>query len=181
MNILIVEDNKVISENIALYLRNRGYTVEVCSDGERAFEEILHHPYDLLILDRMLPRIDGLSLVRMLRARSISVPFLFLTALSKQVDKIEGLSLGADDYLVKPFDLEELALRVENILKRHGKELRRTGVLTAHGVVVDTLARRVYDEGVPIELSPKEYELLELLMREQGNILDRDRIYEKVW
>ena len=91
---------------------------DIAKNGAIAFEMIMHKSYDFLIVDRMMPEIDGLSLIRMLKSRSITIPFLFLTALSKQVDKIEGLSLGADDYLVKPFDLEELSLRIDNILRR---------------------------------------------------------------
>jgi two-component system, OmpR family, response regulator len=119
-HILIIEDNITIAENIALYLTAKGYHTEMVHDGERAFDIIRSGSYDCLIVDRMIPRIDGLRLMRMLLDRGITVPFLFLTAQDKQIDRIEGLALGADDYLVKPFDLEELRLRIENIMRRRG-------------------------------------------------------------
>lgn len=118
MHILIIDDSDAITENISLYLSEKRYMSDIAKNGAIAFEMIMHKSYDFLIVDRMMPEIDGLSLIRMLKSRSITIPFLFLTALSKQVDKIEGLSLGADDYLVKPFDLEELSLRIDNILRR---------------------------------------------------------------
>ena len=144
---------------------------------------ITRSKYDFLIVDRMMPEIDGLSLIRMLRARSIAIPFLFLTALGKQTDKIEGLSLGADDYLVKPFDLEELRLRIENIARRN---TGTTPSITSHNmsisdVSLDTDARSVSRAGKMVELSPKEYDLFATLMEHRGHVLDRDTLYERVW
>ncbi len=126
--ILIIEDNIAIAENIALYLGAKGYHTEIAHDGERAFDMIRTGHYDCLIVDRMIPRIDGLTLMRMLIDRDITVPFLFLTAQDKQIDRIEGLALGADDYLVKPFDLEELRLRIDNIMRRRGPSVSDTHI-----------------------------------------------------
>jgi two-component system, OmpR family, response regulator len=113
-----------------------------------------------------MPRIDGLALVRMLQSRSIHIPFLFLTALGKQTDRIEGLSLGADDYLVKPFDLQELVLRVENITRRNGTTtIVDKDVFDSHGIRVDLVAHLITRDGIQVDLSPKEYELLECLIR----------------
>ena len=138
--------------------------------------------FDFLIVDRMMPEIDGMALIRMLKARSIEIPFLFLTALGKQIDKIEGLSLGADDYLVKPFDLEELFLRIENIMKRNGKILPPSSKVKVFGLVeIDIDSQLVKKEGNRVDLSPKEYALLEILVKNQGKILDRDFLYEEVW
>jgi DNA-binding response OmpR family regulator len=182
MKILIAEDNKIIAENIVLYLTTKWYKVDHALDGEKAFEMISRESYDFLIIDRLMPRIDGLSLVRMLQARDNHIPFLFLTALSKQIDKIEWLSLGADDYLVKPFDLEELALRIENILKRKGwTKKEKTHTDTIGDIRIDTVSKRVWKGEYPIELSPKEYAILDMLFRERGIIVSREFLYEELW
>jgi two-component system, OmpR family, response regulator QseB len=180
--ILIIEDNKIIAENISLYLTAKWYQSSIAHDGEEAFDTIRSVKYDFLIIDRMIPRIDGLSLVRMMQARGIEIAFLFLTALDKQVDKIEWLSLGADDYLVKPFDLEELRLRIENIMKRRGSWNTSKKVSDKiWGISLDRDARQVSRHGHSIELSPKEYSILELLWENQGTVLSRESIYESLW
>ena len=180
--ILIIEDNVTISENIALYLEAKNHRTAIASDGEKAFDMIRTAKYDFLIIDRMIPKIDGLSLVRMMQARSITIPFLFLTALGKQVDKIEWLSLGADDYLVKPFDLEELLLRIENILRRKSETRESSPKNDAlSGIILDMSAKRVTRSHIPVELSPKEYALFETLFKNRGRVLDRDFLYESVW
>jgi DNA-binding response OmpR family regulator len=182
--ILIIEDNSSISENISLYLTAKWYLTEIASDGERAFDMIRSSTYDLLIIDRMIPRIDGLSLVRMMQARWLVIPFLFLTALGKQVDRIEGLALGADDYLVKPFDLEELRLRIENILKRGKNWDPKTHAKKSSqiwNIILDTDAERVMRDDIQIDLSPKEYAILSLLWQHQGRVLSREQIYEELW
>ena len=168
MHILIIDDNPGITENISLYLEGKGYSAEIASDGQIAFDMIQRKKYDFLIVDRMMPGIDGRSLIRMLQARSIAIPFLFLTALGKQIDKIEGLSLGADDYLMKPFDLEELVLRIENILRRNKSEKPLLkSLFTYETISVDLEAHKVLDGERRIDLSPKEYDLLEILIRNQ--------------
>jgi DNA-binding response OmpR family regulator len=179
-SILIIEDNITIAENIALYLTANGYHTEMVHDGERAFDMIRSGSYDCLIVDRMIPRIDGLRLMRMLMDRGITVPFLFLTAQDKQIDRIEGLALGADDYLVKPFDLEELRLRIENIMRRRWVSTT-SSILMIWDIEIDLSAQRVMRLGVTIELSPKEYAILALLVEHQGIVMDRDTIYEAVW
>lgn len=181
MKILIIDDNQTIRENISLYLTSKGYITKTAPDGEVAIDLILAESYDFLIIDRLMPRIDGLSLVRMLAAKSLRIPFLFLTALSKQSDKIEWLSLGADDYLVKPFDLEELTLRIENILKRNGKIIPVSQNVYFDTIEVNLRSQSVKKDGKRIDLSPKEYALLELLIQERGKVLDRDFIYETIW
>ena len=182
MRILIIDDNHTITENISLYLSNKWYDTAVAYHGEMAFDMIRREQYDFLIVDRMMPEIDGLALIRMLQARSIHIPFLFLTALSKQTDKIEGLSLWADDYLVKPFDLEELVLRIENIARRNGKPpTLSTKNIIIDSLDIDTQAKSVKKDGKRIELSPKEYSLLEVLLKNRGTVLSRDFLYEAVW
>ncbi len=182
MHILIIDDNPGITENISLYLEGKGYSADRASDGQIAFDMIQRKKYDFLIVDRMMPGIDGRSLIRMLQARNITIPFLFLTALGKQIDKIEGLSLGADDYLVKPFDLEELVLRIENIMKRNsGTHQVKKSHFSYENIMVDLEAHKVLLGERRIDLSPKEYDLLEILIRNQWKVLDRDFLYEKVW
>lgn len=183
MKILIIDDNPVITENISLYLTAKWYDTSIAKNGAVAFDMIVREEFDFLIVDRMMPEIDGLKLIRMLQTRHIIIPFLFLTALSKQIDKIEWLSLGADDYLIKPFDLEELVLRIENILRRHGKWLTQENstTLSLADVEIDLTAHRISKSGNPIELSPKEYGLLEILLKNRGKVLDRDFLYEQVW
>jgi two-component system OmpR family response regulator len=181
MRILIVEDNISIAENISLYLIAKGYHIDIAHDGERAFDMIRDNRYDFLIIDRMIPRIDGLSLVRLMQSRQIDIPFLFLTALGKQIDRIEGLSLWADDYLVKPFDLEELRLRIDNIMRRRSGASTQLSVSRIGDIIVDTDAKQVLRGDRHIELSPKEYAILELLLENRGKILDREYIYEAIW
>ncbi len=184
MKILVIEDNITIAENISLYLTAKWYSVDMVHDGERAFDMIRTLKYDFLIIDRMIPRIDGLALVRMLQSRGIHIAFLFLTALGKQVDRIEWLSLGADDYLVKPFDLEELRLRIDNIWRhRWGgwSHIWSTRILIEWDILIDLDAERVMRDWYQIDLSPKEYAILALLWSNQGVILSRERIYEDLW
>jgi DNA-binding response OmpR family regulator len=179
-SILIIEDNTSIAENIALYLTAKGYHTEIAHDGERAFDMIRSGSYDCLIVDRMIPRIDGLTLMRMLIDRRMIIPFLFLTARDKQIDRIEGLALGADDYLVKPFDLEELRLRIENIMRRRWVLLSPT-ITDIGDISIDIRAKRVTRLGYLVDLSPKEYAILALLLAHRGTVMDRDTIYEVVW
>lgn len=182
MKILIVEDNTSISENIKLYLQAKWYFADVESNWEVAFDRIKNGKYDFLIIDRMIPWIDGLSLVRLLQFQKIEIPFLFLTALWKQVDKIEWLSLGADDYLVKPFDLEELKLRIDNIVRRWNNKITSSpSVIQLSDVTVDVNSKLVSKNSIIIDLSPKEYAILDLLIQNRGNILTRELIYESIW
>lgn len=182
MHVLIIDDNPEITENISLYLRSQWFDTDIASNGSEAFDMIQRQTFDFLIVDRMMPEIDGLALIRMLQSRHIRIPFLFLTALGKQVDRIEWLSLGADDYLVKPCDLQELFLRIQNIARRKWTEpISSKNIFEFSGIRVDQTSHLVTRNERIIELSPKEYELLEILIKNRGKILDRDFLYEKVW
>lgn len=185
MHILIVDDNPEITENISLYLNGKWYITSIAKNGEIAYDMIIRTKYDFLIIDRMMPYIDGLSLVRLLQAKSIHIPFLFLTALGKQTDKIEWLSLGADDYLVKPFDLQELVLRIENIARRNNTNIpsikHSLDVFDSEWVTLDSKTHIVTYQWANRDLAPKEYELLEVLFRHKWKILNRDFLYEEVW
>lgn len=174
--ILIAEDERPIADLIELTLTGAGYTCEQANDGETAADLIAERDYDLAILDIMLPKIDGYELLGYLR--SVGTPVIFVTAKTTLNDRVRGLRLGADDYLTKPFEPLELVARVESVLRRTG---RANVVLQAFGVTLDPAARTVEQNGKPVHLSPREFELLELLMRNRGMTLYREVLYERLW
>ena len=174
--ILIAEDERPIADLIELTLTGAGYTCEQANDGETAADLIAERDYELAILDIMLPKVDGYELLGYLR--SVGTPVIFVTAKTALNDRVRGLRLGADDYLTKPFEPLELVARVESVLRRTG---RANVVLQAFGVTLDPAARTVEQNGKPVHLSPREFELLELLMRNQGMTLYREVLYERLW
>jgi len=174
--ILIAEDERPIADLIELTLTGAGYTCEQANDGEAAADLIAERDYELAILDIMLPKVDGYELLGYLR--SVGTPVIFVTAKTTLNDRVRGLRLGADDYLAKPFEPLELVARVESVLRRTG---RANVVLQAFGVTLDPAARTVEQNGKPVHLSPREFELLELLMRNRGMTLYREVLYERLW
>jgi len=174
--ILIAEDEHPIADLIELTLTGAGYTCEQANDGETAADLIAERDYELAILDIMLPKIDGYELLGYLR--SVDTPVIFVTAKTTLHDRVRGLNLGADDYLTKPFEPLELVARVESVLRRTG---RANVVLQAFGVTLDPAGRTVEQNGKPVHLSPREFELLELLMRNRGLTLYREVLYERLW
>ena len=174
--ILIAEDERPIADLIELTLTGAGYTCEQANDGETAADLIAERDYELAILDIMLPKVDGYELLGYLR--SVGTPVIFVTAKTTLNDRVRGLRLGADDYLTKPFEPLELVARVESVLRRTG---RANVVLQAFGVTLDPAARTVEQNGKPVHLSPREFELLELLMRNRGMTLYREVLYERLW
>lgn len=176
MHILIVEDEKTISDLIRLTLSRAGYQCETAMDGNTAADMFCEKEYDLVLLDVMLPGIDGFSLLESL---SISgTPVIFVTARGSLTDRVQGLKMGADDYIVKPFEPQELAARVEVVLRRVGKG---GDTLCAFGVQADPVSRRVYSQTEEIFLTPREFDLLEILMRNRGVALYRDVLFSQVW
>ena len=179
--ILLVEDEMTLSETLRYNLEREGYSVLVASDGVQGLELARRERPDLVILDVMLPRLDGFSVCRILRQES-DVSILMLTARQDEVDRIAGLELGADDYVSKPFSLGELLARVRAIMRRTD---RRPGdnreVLDAGLLRVDTGSRRVWREGAELTLSQKEFDLLTCLIRNRGIALSRDVLLERVW
>ena len=173
--ILIVEDEITISRLIAVSLRRAGYDCTVANDGSTAADLIAEHDFDLALLDIMLPGLDGYELLGYLRP--LGVPVIFITAKGATKDRVRGLQLGADDYIVKPFEIEELLARVEAVLRRTG---RGGQTLTAFDVTMDIVARTVTRQGKAVELTPREFDLLEQLMRNRGAALYRDVLYERV-
>lgn len=174
--ILIAEDERPIADLIELTLTGAGYTCEQANDGETAADLIAERDYELAILDIMLPKVDGYELLGYLR--SVGTPVIFVTAKTTLNDRVRGLRLGADDYLTKPFEPLELVARVESVLRRTG---RANVVLQAFGVTLDPAARTVEQNSKPVHLSPREFELLELLMRNRGMTLYREVLYERLW
>jgi len=178
VRILLVEDELKVASFIRSALEEHSYAVDVTHDGEEGRDLAEAAPYDLVILDIMLPRMDGFQLLRRLRTRKPALPVLVLTARGSVEDRVRGLDLGADDYLVKPFALAELTARVRALLRRGreaGPELRVGDLL------LDSSRRRVSRAGKPIELSNKEFSLLEYLMRNANHVVTRAMIAEHVW
>ncbi len=178
MRLLIVEDEKKIAGFIQRGLKEEGYAVDVASDGERGLEMAAANSYDLVILDLLLPKLDGLSLCRKLRAGNVQVPVIILTARDKTSQKVEGLDAGATDYLTKPFAFEELLARIRAHLRQG------TSATTEYRVAdlsLNLLTRQVQRAGRDIPLSAKEFALLEYLMRNAGRVVTRWMIIEHVW
>jgi heavy metal response regulator len=180
MRILIVEDEHKISAYLKRGLEEQGYAVDTAFTGIEALDWVQAAPYDLIILDIMLPEIDGITLCRELRVRGMRMPILMLTARDAIDDRVTGLDAGADDYLIKPFAFNELLARVRALLRRN-QDAPKVTTLQVGDLVLDTLARRVSREGKRIDLTPKEYAILEFLMREKGRVLTRTQIAEHVW
>lgn len=176
IEILIVEDEKAISDLLHLSLTKAGYHCTCVFDGTAAADIIEGKNFDLILLDIMLPEIDGFELMEYIR--EIGIPVVFLTAKAALQDRLKGLRLGAEDYIIKPFEILEVLARVEGILRRHGKLL--TTIQTAD-LEINTLARTVTRDGEEISLTKKEYDLLLLFARNPGIVLYKSTIYEQVW
>ena len=177
--ILLIEDEGDLRETLKLNLKEQGYRVLTAAEGRDGLEQARTKAPDLIILDLMLPGMDGLSLVRALRQES-DVPVLMLTARSSEMDKIVGLESGGDDYLTKPFSLGELLARVRALLRRASQQARRD-VLSSGGMTLDLVSRRATKDGEALNLSPKEFSLLAELMRNEGAVLSRDLLLTRVW
>lgn len=180
MRLLLVEDEIELASLIRRVLARERYEVDVLHDGDEGLEMALTGAYDGIILDRMLPGTDGLEILAEMRANNINTPVLILSALSELGERIEGLDVGADDYLGKPFAFEELVARVRALLRRNGRPML-PAVLTADYVKLHLDQREVRVDGEVVNLTPTEFLLLEFLMRNAGQPLSRDQILEHVW
>ncbi len=179
MRILLVEDNQSILVATSKRLESNGYSVDTCKNGQDAQEFISLTPYDCIVLDIMLPGLDGLSVLKEMRQHSNNTPVLLLTAKDAIEDRVAGLDAGADDYLVKPFALDELLARIRALLRRQGAE--RKNELSIYDLSVDLANHDVVRAGKKIELTSKEFAILEYLLRNKNRILTREQIVEHVW
>lgn len=180
MKILVVEDDAETADYVANGLREEGHLVASVARGNEALTTVMEENFDLLIVDRMIPGLDGLRLVRALRVAERNLPVLFLTALGGIEDRVSGLNAGGDDYLVKPFAFSELAARVAALGRR--PRMAATEVsLRVHDLELDLLSRTARRRGEPIDLQPREYRLLEYLMRHAGQVVTRTMLLEHVW
>ena len=179
MKILFVEDEKKIASFVSKGLEAEGFLVDVCHDGDDGYFLATTHGYDVVILDIMLPGRDGLSILRGLRDRKMAVPVILLTARSELNERLEGLNLGADDYLTKPFFIEELVARIHAVARRASGTAQ--SILAAGDLTINLLTREVKRDGTVLELTPREFLLLEHLMRSPGRVLTRAQICEHVW
>ena len=180
MRILLVEDDRKLARALSTLLEEDGHTVETAHDGERGLELGMGNPYDVMILDVMLPLMDGVQVCRTLRANEVNVPVLMLTARTAVSDRVQGLDAGADDYLPKPFAFGELTARLRALTRRQ-VEARAGDRLQVYGIELDLLRRRAQYKGRTIDLSPTEFALLEVLMRNEGRVLTRTQILDHVW
>lgn len=179
MRILVVEDEQDLNLLIRKVLTKAGYTVDGCWDGEEAQLHLLGAEYDAVILDVMMPKKDGYTVIKEMREQGSDVPVLFLTARDSIADRVKGLDLGADDYLIKPFDFDELLARLRAMTRKHVGQ--RTNTLTVGDLTLDTAQRRVTRDGEEIALLPKEFAILEYLMRHPGTVLSREQIEDQIW
>jgi len=179
MRLLVVEDEKKLNELITKKLEKEYYGVDSCFDGEEAVRYVEGTEYDAIILDIMLPKLDGFEVIKRIRAKKNKVPILLLTARDNIDDKVKGLDYGADDYLVKPFIFEELMARIHVLLRRNSGNA--DNIITIANLKVDLDAKTVFRDDVLIKLSGREYSILEYLIRNKGKILPRERIEDHIW
>jgi heavy metal response regulator len=179
MRVLVVEDEKKTASFVRKALQAEGFAVDICHNGDEALAAAKSTPFDVVVLDIMLPGRDGLSVLRQLRERKNSTPVLLLSARGEVNERVEGLNLGADDYLPKPFELAELIARVRALTRRGGDN--KSSVLSVADLKLDTITHKARRGETEIELTAREYRLLEFLMRSAGRLCGRMMIIEKVW
>jgi two-component system OmpR family response regulator len=177
--ILTIEDDETTAREIVAELAIHGFEVEWARDGKDGFERALGEQFDLITLDRMLPSMDGLTIVTALRKHNIDTPVLMISALSDVDERVDGLRAGGDDYLVKPFASEEMAARIEVLLRRHRPQ--RQTILRVADLELDLVARKATRGDMVLDLLPTEFRLLEYLMRNSGQIVTRTMLFESVW
>lgn len=179
MRILVVDDEEKVTSYLKKGLIEEGYKVDICGNGYDGFKMAMSNSYDLILLDIMMPGYDGVEVLRKLRANNNETPVIFLTARDAVEDRIQGLQVGADDYLVKPFAYNELIARIQVILRRGA--VKTPDVIRIGDLEIDQVAHRASRGGKRIDLTPKEFSILKLLARKQGEVLSRTKIAEHVW
>ncbi len=180
MRILLIEDDDRTADYVKLGFDEDGHACEIVAEGQDGLFQATREHYDVIVVDRMLPGLDGLALVKALRAAGVRTPVLFLTSVGGVDDRVEGLEAGGDDYLVKPFAFSELLARA-NALARRPPMQQETSKLRVHDLEMDLIRRRVERGGRAIDLQPKEFRLLEVLMRNEGRVVTRTMLLERVW
>ncbi len=181
MRVFLIEDDDEVSKYVANGLREAGAVVDTCADGKDALVQAMTEDYDVLVVDRLLPGLDGLALVKALRGSGATTPVLFLTALGDVDRRVEGLEAGGDDYLCKPFAFSELLARVQALHRRHRNQETVVTELKVADLSLDLLGREARRADLRIELQPREFQLLEYLMRHAGQVVTRTMLLEKVW
>ena len=181
MRILIIEDDNDVASYLSKGLKESGYVADVADNGRTGLQMATSENYDLLIVDRMMPEMDGLTVIKTLRSENYKTPVLVLSALGEVDDRVQGLRAGGDDYLVKPFSFSELLARIEALLRRAQKQQEVITALQVEDLQMDLLARTVKRAGQTIDLQPREFRLLEYFMRNPGQVLTRTMLLEKVW
>jgi len=179
-DILVIEDDAETAGDIITELRRCGHNVEHASDGNSALARVKQERFDVITLDRMLPGMDGLAFLSRLRAQQIRTPVLMISAMSSVDERVAGLRAGGDDYMIKPFSPHEMSVRVEVLLRRQ-REFPGDGILRVGALEIDLIKRRVWLFGEPVQLLNKEFRLLEFLARHQGQLVNRQIIFEQVW
>ncbi len=179
--ILVTDDEQKIREMIRKYAEFEGFTVEEAKDGFDAVNKADQDNFDLIVMDVMMPGLDGFSAVKEIKKKKPNIPVIMLSALGEEYDKIHGFDLGVDDYVVKPFSTKELMMRIHAILKRTSPETSDADKFVLHDLVIDYAARTVTIKGERVQLSPKEYDLLVYLVKNRGIALTREKILETVW
>ena len=179
MRILVVEDEKDMNRLIVKTLKKVGYSVDGCYDGEEALLNLMGAEYDAIVLDVMMPKKDGYELVKELRDKGEDIPVLFLTAKDSVADRVKGIDIGADDYLIKPFDFDELLARIRAITRKHAGN--RSNKFTEGDLVMDVERRIVTRGGKEIQILPKEFSILEYLLRNKGTVVSREQIEDRIW
>lgn len=179
-HVLVIEDELNLARFIELELKHEGYAVTLSADGEDGLDKALNDDFDCILLDLMLPALNGLEVCRRIR-KSKDTPIIMITAKGETYDKVVGLDYGADDYIVKPFEIEELLARIRVMLRRGSASENHSRVLSLHGISIDTSAYRVTIDDMELELTKTEYELLYLLFKNAGIVLRREQILEHVW
>jgi len=181
VNILVAEDDDDTAQFIRRGLAELGHEVLVATNGVEAMQQLSGAQHELAIVDRMLPGLDGLSVIRQTRTAGLAIPILVLTALGRIDDRVTGLEAGADDYLIKPFAFSELVARVNALARRKPAPPQQQTELEHRGIVLDLLRREVARDGAPVQVQPREFRLLEELMRGEGKVVTRTMLLERVW
>jgi DNA-binding response OmpR family regulator len=179
MRILIIEDEDSLARNISDILVKEGYLPEIASDGEEGLQKGLSEDFNLIVLDILLPKLNGYEVLRELRRNKIKTPVLILTVKNSVDDRVQGLDSGADDYLIKPFAIAELLARIRTLLRRTSED--KSAALEARNLILDTTKREAFIKDKPLNLTPKEYSILELLLYNKNRVLSRLSIAEYVW